>query len=206
MNDAESQAQGEASSRAAGEPERSRPSPGWEPNKDKKRSPSRAIVIAVIGAVATAGVVAAVLYPELIGGSAGPTGSGAESVLEALAPADIDAALPTLDPAASKAAVEDAKACKAPLAWVSLMQQPGGHGGMVRIRSGSYLSPPIQLTPARQRIAIPYPAPYPSGRGVLSLVGEADRVAFQLTPGVVAQNVTGTYSVNVHWVVRKPCP
>jgi len=121
-----------------------------------------------------------------------------------LVPGDINAALPTLDPGTSRAAVDDAKSCKAPLAWVTLTQR-NGHGGMVRVRSGQYLSPPIKLTTAPQRIAIPYPAPYPVGRGVLTLVGEADQVGFYLRPGSV-QDVNGTYSVNVRWQVRNPCP
>ena len=76
---------------------------------------------------------------------------------------------------------------------------------MVRIRSGSYLSPPIKLTTTPQRVAIPYPAPYPAGRGVLTLIGEADQVGFYLTPGGI-HNVNGAYPVNVRWQVRNPCP
>jgi hypothetical protein len=87
---------------------------------------------------------------------------------------------------------------------VTLTQRASGHGGMVRIRSGLYLSPPIKLSMTPQRIAIPYPAPYPAGRGVLTLVGEADQVGFYLRPGGV-QDVNGTYSVNVRWQVRNPC-
>lgn len=100
--------------------------------------------------------------------------------------------------------MDDAKNCKVPLAWVTLTQR-NGHGGMVRVRSGQYLSPPIKLTVAPQRVAIPYPAPYPTGRGVLTLVGEADQVGFYLTPGGI-HDVNGTYPVNVHWQVRNPCP
>jgi hypothetical protein len=129
---------------------------------------------------------------------------GEESTLEVLLPADISGALPTLDPGTSKAAVDDAKNCKAPLAWVTLTQR-NGHGGMVRVRSGQYLSPPIKLTPAPQRVAVPYPAPYPVGRGVLTLVGEADQVGFYLSPGGI-QDVNGAYSINVRWQVRSPCP
>jgi hypothetical protein len=160
-------------------------------------------VIGIAGGLVIAGIAAAVVLP----GAGGPktAGVGEESVLEVLVPADINAALPTLDPGSSKAAVEDAKNCKAPLGWVTLTQRPGGHGGMVRIRSGNYTSPAIKLTPAPQRVAIPYPAPYPVGRGVLTLVGEADQVGFFLTPGGV-YDVNGSYSVNVRWQVRNPCP
>lgn len=198
-------AQKEASAGANGGQDRPRQDPGREPGNGKKRGPSRGIIITIIGALVTAGIATAVLRPDLVGGSSGPVGSAEESTLEALAPAEINSALPTLDLATSKAAVEDAKACKAPLAWVTLVQRSGRQGGMVRVRSGSYLSPPIQVTSAPQRIAIPYPAPYPTGRGVLSLVGDADQVGFYLRPGRIA-NVNGTYSVNVWWHVRSPCP
>jgi hypothetical protein len=176
--------------------------PRQEPPRGKKPG-SRGIVIGIVGAIAIAGIAATVVLPRVGGDKPAPVGE--ESNLEVLLPADIIAALPTLDPGTSKAAVDDAKNCKAPLAWVTLTQRSGGNGGMVRVRSGPYLSPPIKLSPAPQRIAIPYPAPYPSGRGVLTLVGEADQVGFYLTPGRV-QDVHGIYSINVRWQVRNPCP
>jgi len=164
--------------------------------------PSRGTWIGIIGGIVIAGIAGAIVLPGVIGGK--PPVVGEESTLEVLAPADINAALPTLDPGSSKTAVDEAKNCKAPLAWVTLTQR-SGHGGLVRVRSGNYLSPPIKLTPAPQRVAVPYPAPYPLGRGVLTLIGEADRVGFYLTPGGV-HDVNGTYSVNVRWQVRNPCP
>jgi len=177
--------------------------PGQPPPGNKKPGSSRGTVIGIAGAIIIAGIAAGVVLPGI--GSNKPVGVGEESTLEVLLPGEINAALPTLEPGTSKAAVDDAKNCKAPLAWVTLRQQPGGNGGMVRIRSGTYVSPPIKLTPVPQRIAIPYPAPYPTGRGVLTLLGEADKVGFYLTPGGI-QDVNGAYSINVHWQVRNPCP
>jgi hypothetical protein len=196
----EPEGQLEVSESAAGGHDRP---PRQEPPRDRKPGSSRGIAIGIAGGLVIAGIAAAVVLP----GAGGPrtAGVGEESVLEVLVPADINAALPTLDPGSSKAAVDDAKNCKAPLGWVTLTQRAGGHGGMVRIRSGNYTSPPIKLTPAPQRVAIPYPAPYPVGRGVLTLVGEADQVGFFLTPGGV-YDVNGAYSVNVRWQVRNPCP
>ncbi len=177
--------------------------PRQEPPRGKKPGSSRGTLIGIAGGLVIAGIAAVVVLPSLVGGK--PAAVGEESTLEVLVPADINAALPTLDPGTSKAAVDDAKNCKVPLAWVTLTQRPGGHGGMVRIRSGQYVSPPIKLTTTPQRVAVPYPAPYPAGRGVLTLVGEADQVGFYLTPGGV-HDVNGTYSVNVRWQVRNPCP
>lgn len=174
-----------------------------KPPGGRKPGSSRGTLIGIAGGLAIAAIAAIVVLPGVVGNK--PAAVGEEPTLEALVPADINAALPTLDPVTSKAAVDDARSCKAPLAWVTLTQQPGGNGGMVRIRSGSYLSPPIKLAPAPQRIAIPYPAPYPTGRGVLTLVGEANRVGFYLRPGGV-QDVNGAYPINVRWQVRNPCP
>jgi hypothetical protein len=176
--------------------------PPGQPPKGKKPGSSRGIWIGIAGGLAIAGIAAGVLLPSAVREK--PPVVGEESTLEVLLPAEINAALPTLDPGTSKAAVDDAKSCKAPLAWVTLTQQ-NGHGGMVRVRSGQYLSPPIKLTPVPQRVAVPYPSPYPTGRGVLTLVGEADQVGFYLRPGGVS-DVNGTYSVNVRWQVRSPCP
>jgi hypothetical protein len=174
-----------------------------EPPRGKKPGSSRGALIGIAGGLAIAGIAAAVVLPSITRDK--PAAVGEESTLEVLAPADINAALPTLDPGTSKTAVDDAKNCKAPLGWVTLTQRVGGNGGTVRIRSGLYLSPPIKLSPTPQRVAIPYPAPYPAGRGVLTLVGQADQVGFYLRPGGV-QDVNGTYSVNVRWQVRSPCP
>jgi hypothetical protein len=177
--------------------------PRQEPPRGSKPGSSRGTVIGIAGGLVIAGIAAAVVLPNIRSDKTAAVGD--ESTLEVLVPGDINAALPTLDPGTSKAAVDDAKNCKVPLAWVTLTQRVGGNGGMVRIRSGNYLSPPIKLTPAPQRVAVPYPAPYPMGRGVLTLIGEADRVGFYLTPGGV-HDVNGTYSVNVRWQVRNPCP
>jgi len=187
---------------SAGAPSGQDRPPRQEPPR-KKPGSSRGTLIGIAGGLVIAGIAAVVVLPSLVGDKPAPVGE--ESTLEALVPADINAALPTLDPGTSKAAVDDAKNCKVPLAWVTLTQRPSGHGGMVRIRSGQYVSPPIKLATAPQRVAVPYPAPYPAGRGVLTLVGEADQVGFYLTPGGV-HDVNGTYSVNVRWQVRNPCP
>jgi len=192
-------------SKGAGDGPRREPGPPSDPGKGKKRRPSRGILIIIAGALITAGIAGGAVAQSLIGGKpSGPAGD-AEPILTALLPSEIPAALPTLDPATSKTAVDEAKACKAPLGWVTLVKRPGGRGGMVRIRSGSYLSPPFQVTEVPQRVAVPYPAPYPTGRGVLSLVGDADEIWFYLTPGWFVPTLKGTASINVHWTVGNPC-
>jgi len=185
-----------------GPPDRPRRDPPRGPGDAPKRGPWRGILITISGALVTAGIATTIALPR--GGSA-PT-SGEEPILSQLAPAEITAALPTLDPATTKAAVDDAKNCKAPLGSVTVVQRPGGRGGgMVRIRSGTYVSPPIQVTDSPQRVALPYPAPYPTGRGILSVVGDADEVWLLLNPGWFVPSLKGAASVNVHWKVTNPC-
>ena len=195
--------EGAPKGRGIGVPDRPRPDPGPPSGPPRKRSPVRGILITIAGAIVTAGIATAVVSPGSIGW--GPSASE-EPTLAPLPQNDITAALPTMDPAASKQAVDDAKACKAPLGWVIIQQRPGGRaGGMVRIRSGVYLSPPIPVTQTPQRVAVPYPAPYPAGRGVLSLVGDADEVWMYLRPGWFLPSLKGSASINVHWTVGNPC-
>jgi hypothetical protein len=133
------------------------------------------------------------------------TARGSEPMLAALAPAEIADAMATLDAAASQQAVADARACKAPIAWVTLVRQPGGVEGAVRIRSGSYLSPIFHVTEAPQRVAIPYPAPYATGRGVLGVVGEAKGLTIYLSPGWNIPALNGGASIDVQWTPANVC-
>src|SRR6516225_1900371 len=173
------------------------------PGASQRFLPGAAIVIA--GALITAGIAAVALTPGLMGARSSAAGGYEEPTLSALAPSEIAAAVPTLDPATSQAVVADAKSCKAPLAWVALVERAGAPSGMVRIRSGAYLSPAFHVTGVPQRIAIPYPAPYSAGRGVLSLVGDASDLWFYLTPGWFIETLNGAASINVVWTPGSPC-
>ena len=88
--------------------------------------------------------------------------------LALVAPAEIGDASKTLDPASSEQLAARAKECSVPLAHVAIWKIAGTSGGIIRIRSGNYVSPPFNLTEAPQRVAIPFPAPYPTGQGVIS--------------------------------------
>jgi hypothetical protein len=173
------------------------------PGASQRFLPGAAIVIA--GALITAGIAAVALTPGLMGARSSAAGGYEEPTLSVLAPGEIAAAVPTLDPATSQTVVADAKSCKAPLAWVALVTRAGAPSGMVRIRSGAYLSPAFHVTGVPQRIAIPYPAPYSAGRGVLSLVGDASDLWFYLTPGWFIETLNGAASINVVWTPGSPC-
>jgi hypothetical protein len=185
---------------AAGEAGRSGPVPRTPEPQGPRCSPSTVILI---GALLTAGLVVLATHPRVTGLSTGSSAS--EPTLAALPAAELAAAMPTLDPATSQQPVAEAKSCKAPLAFVSVRKQPGTPGGMIRIRSGSYLSPAFNVTEAPQRIAIPYPAPYPTGRGALFVIGEASGVSINLTPGWSVQTLNGAAPINVVWTPGNPC-
>jgi hypothetical protein len=166
--------------------------------------PGTAITLA--GALMAGGLGAAAFTSEMFGARLSALGYG-EPTLSALPANEIAAAMPTLDPATAQAAVAEAKSCKAPLALVALVRRPGAptSRGMAQVRSGEYLSPPFQVTDVPQWIAIPYPAPYAVGRGVLSLVGDASDLWFYLTPGRLIERLNGSFSINVVWTPGNPC-
>lgn len=180
--------------------------PGRTSGKVPGAIPAGAIIVA--GALLTAGVVAAILAPGRIGSITAPpsarTGT-AGSTLSVVAPGEIAYAIVTLDPASAQQKAADAKSCKAPIAWVTLMKQGAGPDGTIRIRSGNYLSPPFRVTNAPQRVAIPYPAPYATGHGVLSVVGEANGLSLYINPVWHIQTLNGTASLNVNWATTNPC-
>ena len=161
------------------------------------------LFIALAGAAITATVIAGALTTDRT--VAASQASSAEPTLAKVATADLAGAAATLDPAMSQQAVSDAKACKVPIAWVTLARLPGGTGGMVRIRSGSYLSPAFAVSDAPQRVAIPFPAPYETGRGVLWMVGEAKGLDVRLYPGWSTASLDGAAPINVVWTPKDPC-
>lgn len=174
-----------------------------------RKSPSafRTVTIALAGAAITGALVGAVVVAGGIGSGSKSSGTSSvsEPTLAKVAPAEIAKAIVTLDPATSQQMVADAKACKAPIAWVLLTKQPGSAGGSVRIRSGTYLSPPFHATDTPQRIAIPYPAPYETGRGVMWAIGEGSGLAIDLYPRWNIPSLNGAAPINVVWTPTDPC-
>jgi hypothetical protein len=148
-----------------------------------------------------AGLVAGIAIAAMVA-SQGPTGEGAE--LASVASSQIDAAATTMNPVGAKGAVDDARSCRAPLAQITLAAAPGTTS-TIRVHSGSYVSPSYVLTDQPQRIAIPFPAAYPSGRGVISIDGQAQNLAVALTPTWKINSLTGTAAMNVTWTPKNAC-
>jgi hypothetical protein len=126
------------------------------------------------------------------------------SGLQMVAATDIDEASQTLDSRVARAAAEEAKQCKMPLAYVTLQVDPGQPAASVRIRSGSYLSPSISLANAPRRVAIPFPASYASGQGVISIEGTARGLNVWLSPVIHFDALDGSRPISVHWTPKTP--
>jgi hypothetical protein len=164
-------------------------------------SPALSLVAAGFG-----GLVAGAVALAIVAGGDMRGGRPGEAGLNQLAAADLADAGGTLTPGVGAAALQEAKACRIPLANVVLVKAPGDAGvGMVRIRSGSYVSPPFRLTDAPQRIAIPFPAPYETGRGTLIVEGAAAGASISLVPGLSVPSGAASFPINVWWRVGKPC-
>lgn len=155
------------------------------------------MTIALIGGALTAGALGLV--------SAGTSTPNATSDLSTVAAADIGGAAATLNPAEAAQLAGEAKSCKVPLAYVTVAKLAGATGGTIRIKSGNYLSPPFALTDAPQRIAVPFPAPYPVGRGVISIEGDASGALISLHPTWSLAAVKGAAVRNVVWKTGNPC-
>ncbi len=162
-------------------------------------STSRAgYAVAVLGGIAIAAAV-------VLATSSGTVsrGTASEPAIQQVALADVAEAVTSLAPNVAAALGEEAKSCKAPLAEVILKNAPGAAPGLVRIRSGSYLSPAFTLTDAPQRIAIPFPTPYETGRGVIVVEGAGSGATITLYPTITV--ASGSYPINIWWIPRKSC-
>jgi hypothetical protein len=155
-------------------------------------------VAAALGGIVIA---AAVVFAAPPGKSLGGTAS--QPVIQQVALADISKAATTLAPGVAASMEEEAKSCKAPLAEVVLQNAPGAAPGLVRIRSGAYVSPPFTLTDAPQRIAIPFPTPYQTGRGVIVVEGANTGATISIDP--VNTVTSASFPLNIWWTPQKSC-
>jgi hypothetical protein len=134
-------------------------------------------------------------------GASQPAGSEIRTV----AADAIGVAMVTLEPGSASALASEAKACRAPLAMMVLTKAPGAPESAVRIRSGSYLSPPFHVGAAPVRIAIPFPTPYATGRGQLSVEGPQEGLRVTLYPTWGSANAPNANIINIWWHTDKPC-
>ncbi len=174
---------------------------GPDPSPEKSsRAPLIGGAIALIGGALTVGVLMLASGP-----SPNPTSAANASDLAIVATSDIAAAATTISPAVSSQLAAAAKECKVPLAHLTISKLPGTAGGTIRVRSGNYLSPPFQVTDTPQRVAVPFPAAYPVGKGVISIEGNASGTSVSLYPAWTVQTLNGSASRNVVWKPGNPC-
>ena len=95
--------------------------------------------------------------------------------------------------------------CRRPLAWVSLVSAPGEPPGRIRLISGTYYSPVFEVSETPVRVAIPFPAPYESGRGVLTAIDVGGSATISLLPAWRVSAQDGKTTRAVTWHPVKAC-
>ena len=124
--------------------------------------------------------------------------------LQSVALSDVETAAQSLVAGQAVALVEEAKACRRPLASL-VVQASGKAGGTVRFRSGTYVSPNIRLGQRPERVAVPFPAPVEAGRGQIFLDNGSDGADIFLTPGFRSGAGPSTSVINVRWNPKASC-
>jgi len=139
-----------------------------------------------------------------VGLSGSPDGStAADFDLQLLPLDDLFGAVTTIAPPQA-GYMSRAVSCRVPLASVVVFKQ-GAPAGKVRIKSANYVSPEFELTDAPQRVAIPFPAPYEAGSGVISIEGDLPGTSVGLMPVWHFNSDTGVTTINVRWTPKAPC-
>lgn len=118
--------------------------------------------------------------------------------------ADLDAAALSIPPAEVATHIADAKACRIPMAVVTLRGRPG-QAGPVRIRSGDYWSPSIRLGNEPLRVAIPYPTPYQTGLGDIAVESNGAEYDVFLRPGWASGGRQGSSVIHIWWTPKQAC-
>jgi hypothetical protein len=166
-------------------------------DQGEEKSSLRGLLVICGGALLTSLVVAFAL-------SLNP-GLPTEAKLTPIAVSELDAAAGTLITSQAAQRVADAKVCKAPLAVLTIVKQAGSPDATIRIGSGDYVSPPFVVTDQPQQVAVPFPAPYQVGKGLMSVMGEGKGITVWMTPGWIIPTLSGIATQNVWWDTRPNC-
>ena len=95
--------------------------------------------------------------------------------------------------------------CRRPLAWVSLQSAPGEPPSHIRLISGTYFSPVFEVSAVPVRVALPYPAPYETGHGVLTAIDVGGSTTIALLPAWRVSAQDGRTTRVVTWHPVKNC-
>jgi hypothetical protein len=96
-------------------------------------------------------------------------------------------------------------ACRRPLAWVSLVSAAGEPPSRIRLISGTYYSPVFEVSAVPIRVAIPFPAPYETGRGALTAIDVGGSATISLQPAWRVSAQDGKTTRAVTWRPVKNC-
>ena len=163
---------------------------------------SRRRLLTIIGG----GTAGAIVIGGVVGSLIGRQGGEADTwQLETVPVAALPQVEGTLAPDQAARLMEEARRCREPLARVAIWHSPATAGGMVSIISGVYHSPRFALTVTPSLIAIPYPAPYSSGQGMLNVVGEAQDFYIALRPTNMNNEIKGSWPIRVWWTPGGGC-
>ena len=163
---------------------------------------SRRRVLTVVGWGTAGGIVTGGIAAALIGRK---TGEPDVWQLETVPTTALPQVESTLAPDQAARLMEGARRCREPLARVAIWHGPNAPGGTVSIISGTYHSPLFALATTPTLVALPFPAPYASGQGLLTVVGEANDFAISLKP-LHMTNIKGTLPIRVWWTPVQGCP
>ena len=95
--------------------------------------------------------------------------------------------------------------CRRPLAWVSLASAPGEPPSRIRLISGTYFSPVFEVSATPVRVALPFPAPYETGRGTLTALDVGGSATISLLPAWRVSAQDGRTTRVVTWHPVKNC-
>jgi hypothetical protein len=176
--------------------------------QQSRRSVSPAVIAGIGGTVTALVVVAAVMV-----------GRTAPAPADAVPAPAIQTAVATIPSStmAPGSATAPARTDRCELPSLALLLQGTG---IVHIHSGSYVSPPIQLTSERQRVTFPPPGPSQAGEGSITVEGVSRVFGFGRIDDDPAGTVllgkkgeparsyslgNGSYLISVGWTPRNPC-
>jgi hypothetical protein len=96
--------------------------------------------------------------------------------------------------------------CGNHLAWIVIAREPGQPTGRIRLQSGTYISPAFDLTDTPVRVALPYPAPYATGHGTISVLGSTTDASVALVPAWHVAARAQWAARTVSWTPAETCP
>jgi hypothetical protein len=163
---------------------------------------SRRRLLTIVGWGTAGGILAGGIAGALIGRQ---TGDPDVRQLETVPTAALAQVESTLTPDQAARLIGEARRCHEPLARVAIWHSPNTPGGTISIISGSYHSPRFALATTATLVALPFPAPYASGKGLLTVVGEANDFAISLKPSMTKE-IKGTLPIRVQWTPVGSCP